>query len=58
MARVLISALVLVLVGLTALAPEPPIAEDPLPGVTEEELAEIEEDAEEMSEQYPDLTVE
>ena len=51
-------ALPAVLVGLTALAPEPPIAEDPLPGVTEQEFDEIEEDAEEMSEEFPDLAVE
>ena len=45
------------LVGLTALTPEP-AAEDPLPGVSEQELLEIEEDAEEMSEKFPDLAVE
>jgi sodium-dependent phosphate cotransporter len=46
------------LVGLSMLAPAPMVAEDPLPGVTEAELLEIEEDAEEMSEEFPDFAVE
>ena len=45
------------LVGLSTLTPEP-VGEDPLPGVTEQELLEIEEDAEEMSEEFPDLIFE
>jgi len=45
------------LVGLSMLTPEP-AGEDPLPGVTEQELLEIEEDAEEMSEEFPDLAFE